>query len=1193
MANKSTLSDYLAELGVDINNMQEFLNKLSLMLTTTSDTVAINQTLQDGTAKTFTVPSFAYLKNKINTIDDKFNSLLTGNANRIGLVDENGQLRNFELQDLSQVVTDLDSVASKTVATPSTFNYRTNWFFESFLNPLIYVDLPVDSLATTDIDKFEVKRVIMTSQVQTDKDYFDSTYKGQNNIVYSNLLKDLNTRAIQYFEDTNEVGLPPTQNKKIGSFDVLNILSDSTSKVVLGQAVVTTVNRYVLNTLKYNEKSASAANGLVQKTLAVNDYLITADNSEYKVTAVDADQTSVILTRTFGLGELAIGASILRIKPQLDPINTLSVNLGYNERQVLFFKPISSRLKVTTDNYSQGVGLFSNELTLTLAEGQSMTLEDFYKQFVSDFGLLFLSYAKEKKLPSSLGEVPNAAVLETSSFKVVQVDQHIRESDDIAQVKQNISSIEQVKSQIKEVDRQISEKRAELNVNANLSQAQQLKLTKDLSTLSDQRKTLTTQQSSKVSSVTTAIKATPVLTATPAYMIKGFWHIPDPKITEHGVQNVVQFKVSYRVLSKTGTTEKAEQITFTDPKGNRVVGSFSPWKEVLSKVRQKVYNAKTGFYEWAAENAADPNVVNINQIELPIAKGQVVEIRVKSLSEAGYPDSPIESSWSNSVLVEFPASLQSPEDISVISQQAFAEETRIGFQDELNAKGLDLHLGTAFTSRDKYYAHKTEDIASGFFASDGSIVDLFTKLKSISDSLTAIQTSIASGTGQLKVSILDQAGNQIEVTNGQTVNIFAGYYKDQIKNNSTKTVTYDHGKIITAQYYIQLENTSQTSLELISALTGGIGEIAPTSNPVAYASDVYHTGLRYDFSPITIANATPGLIGDIRQLEGYQSSQVKGQFLYRRTKSINLADSLVVAETPTSTADAYNTTRAYSYSTGYSIGTTVMPYSSGHYVPFEPTASIGGATTAASVWNGSIESSSGAPKGGGYLTEFCISIDHADIKSGGKFNNSFTNIKYPTYSSTSTIQNYLPFSHGVHFEIAESDSANALGAKYFQQAAYLKPLIPSPLTASLSEANFPIKNSFSTNDKYLIGKYTCGAYFFIAPASHQSIGATSVTPSAAKAILKYGTGSSIKVPLTFQYRCSDYLKYIGGYRKDSPTGLRNVKYTKKVGFDIGLKNDTFSFDVQISAQYEKETAVITPATAVSQTATVATAALGA
>lgn len=1211
MADKTTLADYLAELGVDVNNMQEFLNKLSQMLTTNSDTVAINQTLQDGTSKIFNVPSFAYLSNKVNALDTKFNSLLSGNENRIGVKDATGQLKTFELQDLSAVISDLDSVASKTIESPVAFNYKTNWFFESFLNPLIYIELPVDSIVTSDIDKFEVLRVIITSQVAADLTYFDSTYKGKNAIVYSDLIKDLGTRAISYFEDTNEISLPPAQNTKYGSFDITKLLSDSESKVVANVAVVTNVTKYVLSTLLYTEKSQGSPNGVVQKTLKVGDRLLTSDNSEYVVTNVDVNQRSITVNRTFGLGELAQGADVLRIKPELVPSTSLPINLGYNERQVLFLKPSSTRLKVTTDKYSQGIGIFSNELSITLTNGTAMTLADFYKKFVSDFGLLFLNYAKEKKLPSALGETPNAVVLDTANFKVVQTDLHIQADNDISEIKQNISSIEAVKSQIREVDKQISEKRAELNTNSALSEAQSLRLTRDLLGLSDDRKTLSTQHASKISSVTTAVKATPQLIKVPTYKVKGFWAVPEPKDAAHGLQEVVQFKISYRVLSKTGTSEPAEQITFTDAKGNKITGSFSPWKEIITKPRVKKYNALTGFYEWQEEKIADPNEVNSNQLELPINKGEVLEIRVKSLSEAGWPDTPAESEYSNVILIEFPANIQTIEDISVVSQQAFAEEAKINFQDELNSKGLDIHLGTSFTSRDKYFAHRAEDVASGFFSSDGSIVDLFTKLKTISDSLTAVQTSIASGTGQLKVSIIDQTGNQVSVANGQTVQIFAGYYKDQIKNSSGSSVSYDWGKVITNQYYIQVENTSQTPLQIISALTGGLGQKAPVSNPAVSPTEAYHTSLRYDSAPIGIADVSAGLIADTRQTDGYQSSQVQGQIVYRRTKSVNLAEKLVEGDRRQITGldpenISYDLTLSggnYNYQ-GTVIGSTTMPYVAGHYVPYNPTVGglsilINGVSISfspnATIWNGQIDANS-APRGNGLLSEFCISIDHPDIKVGGKYNAAWGSIYRPVYTAGATKQITLPFSQAIHCEISTAESTNPFGAKYTQQAAYNTPTIPSTLVttaAAMREQNYPIKLGFSENDKYLIGKYTCGAYLYIAPASYESIGATSFSPSAAKRIVNYGTESSIKIPLTFQYRCADYLKYVGGYRGNATTGLRNVKYTKKIGFDINLSTEVFSFDVLVSAQFEKETAVITPATAIAQTATVSSAALNA
>jgi hypothetical protein len=161
-----------------------------------------------------------------------------------------------------------------------------------------------------------------------------------------------------------------------------------------------------------------------------------------------------------------------------------------------------------------------------------------------------------------------------------------------------------------------------------------------------------------------------------------------------------------------------------------------------------------------------------------------------------------------------------------------------------------------------------------------------------------------------------------------------------------------------------------------------------------------------------------------------------------------------------------------------------------------------------------------------------------------------------------------------------------LGAKSFQQAAYRLPVLPSTIN-DLGEYNYPIKNSFDINDKYLIGKYTCGAYLYLAPASHQSIGATSISTNGAKRTLQYGSANSIKIPLTFQYRCSDYLGYIGGYRVDTTFGLTNVSYSKKIGLDIALKDETFSFDVQVTAIYEKETAVVTPPSGISPSAATA------
>lgn len=1188
----SSLSDYLHQLGIDVNNMQEFLNKLSQVLATKSDTVTMTQTLQDGTTKDFLIPSFGYLSGKVSNLEQNFNYLLNGNANQLGIKDASGNVRTFELKDIATVVNELDTVNATNVAVPTTFNYKTNWFFESFLNPLLYVNIDTASITTDpDINRFEARRIIVTSQVDTDLVYFDGNYKGNNNLDYLTVIRDLNARGIQYFEDSSDLSLAPAKNTVRGTFDILSILEASQTEVIGGQTLTVAVRKYKLNTIRYTEVSI---NSTVDKTLQIGDHLISASGSEYAITSIDSNQRTVILELVFGQEGLAQGAKQLSIKPKLQRDTLIQLNLGYNERNIIFLRPSSDRLAVTTDQFTQGFGIYTNDLKINMNNGTQLTLENFYKSFVSDFSLLFLNYAKEKKLPSSIGEIPNQVVLSASNFKVIQTDQHITDSDATLAIKQKVAAKVQTAAQIQEVDKQITTIKSNLNTNASLNDAQRLKLQKDLQTNADTRLTLSKTQSSLVSDITTSIQSTPQFINQPNYEVRGFWAIPEPILSTHGLQNVVQYRISYRTLSTTGNAKAPDQITFTDNKGNTITGAFSPWKETLSKPRSKTFNSSTGFYEWADETVSDPNTVNSNQLHIPIKKGEVVEIRIKSISEAGWPDNAVESEWCPSILVEFPQEIASAADATVISQQAFADSTRLSFQDELNSQGLDIHLSSSFTTRDKYYAHKLEDLASGFFANDGSVVDAYSKLKAISDAISSIQTALATGKGALSVLILDQLGNQRTITNGQSIELFAGYYRDLIKDTSTIPSTYHDGRVITVQYLIQIQNNSQTPLQLISTLNGGLSEAAPMSDPIAYPTSGYHTSLRYDLAPLNINNAIDGLIDSIAQKDGYQSSQVKSQFIYQRFKDIKLSGSVYIG-------DNLYPLRAYSFSPGVIFGTyaylgqdlgpigslTTVPYTQGHYLPYNPTSGavsmkIKGTTyTSASnsnVWNGTLTGTT--PNGNGQLTEFCIHTDHPDITA--PWAPAFYT---PSYLTGDTTQKFLPFSQAIHSEIGEVDVTNVFGAKYYQQAEYFTPVNPPvPSVTPPTEDMYPIKNGYLVNDEFLIGRYTCGAYLTLAPLSHSTISVTGLSPTGSSTALSYGSDSAIKIPMTFQFRASDKLGFIGGWRADNPSGLKNIKYTKKIGIDIYTSDTIFSFDVSVSGQYQKETAVVAPMTAVTVSA---------
>jgi hypothetical protein len=115
------------------------------------------------------------------------------------------------------------------------------------------------------------------------------------------------------------------------------------------------------------------------------------------------------------------------------------------------------------------------------------------------------------------------------------------------------------------------------------------------------------------------------------------------------------------------------------------------------------------------------------------------------------------------------------------------------------------------------------------------------------------------------------------------------------------------------------------------------------------------------------------------------------------------------------------------------------------------------------------------------------------------------------------------------------------------------------------------KLGFSSNDEYLIGKYSCGAYLFLGPVSTSAIQVPGTTSQSVK-FLENGESNAINVPLIFQFRAVDKLAYIGGWRKAG--NLSNISYVKKLGIDIQVRNsDVFSFDVQVSGSYKNDTLV--------------------
>ena len=1148
-----TQSQLMSNLVTIYGSLQEFLVKLSQSTTSFSDYTAVDWIDQNGNAQTINIPSLGFMKSDIDILKSQLETLISNNGDSIVLQYNDGTVKSFDMVKISSLIDTLNSVDGSQFTIPSEFRAKSNWFFESFLNPLLVTSVNISQFLTdSKINRFAVRRVIVTTNTANDITFFDNNFKGKNNIVYDDAISILSNAGASYNIDDNEYDLPSAINKHIGNFNVLQI-TQSTSTVD-GSAYP--IMYYTLDKLFYTD-IINNKNG--NTFLAVNDILLTSDDTEYVVLSIDKSTNRVLLQRTFGSSSINVGVGVLKIYPQIYRIPELQINIGYNERELIFIKPISDTFNLTTNSWSNGFGLFTNELSIIMSDNSVTTLDNFYTKYVSDFGLIMLNFAKEKQIPAILGLKPNSPVLTSTDFTVVNVNDHITDTNSINDFKTQISNKEALQNQLDEINKSINENKAKLNNSATSNNQTRLTIQKTINDLNTTKAGVQKQLTTILDQLALNINTNPNLTYNPEYRVRGFTAIPDPRVSEYGTQDIVQMVYAYRYSSKSGNATNNQSIPFTDANGNTVSAYFSNWNEVVSKQRLKVYNDSTGTYTWAVEDVQNPDTVNINQVDIPITKGEQVEIRIKAISEAGYPVNPIESDWSNSVIIQFPDSLELQSEQSALAENILIEDALVGFQNELNSRGLDVHLSDSIITGDKYYAHILSSISSGLYDANGTIINSYDLINTILNRLNTLEGLISKDTAQILITITNRnTGEVISVKQGDTVDLFAGYYKDLIGAND--------GAIESIVYTIDIQNTAGNILELVSYFGGGIGQEVLTST-----SDYtdYGNYRKYDLCPILVSTNDVPELNDYKQIAGYQSKQVMSQFIYTRYMDYAKSTNVLYGK-------GNNLQIGYNYN-GITLNSHLIPSDGVKYLPYAPAAS----SSTNDIWSGVVVS--GVPQGSGTISEFCIHKNHPALIEYYNINNSITSYNKGVFEPTilpNANQPYMPFSHGLNMETSVEDKTNLFGFNYYQQCQYVKETAyvgsPEPTTDS---TYYPTKIGFIDGDEYLIGKYTCGSYLSLSPNSYNDISIQGNHPELAKVQILNGSQYAISIPVVFQFRCTDKLGYVGGYRNNGDV-LKNITYKKKIGIDIYQKlhfnsnkfDAVFSFDLTVSCKYKQDVA---------------------
>lgn len=905
-------------------NAIEIITKLDQSLHSNDSFVTLKTVDANGNEVVSQFPTIGYFKQELDRVIKNVRILsgVEGNPSSIQ-IGENA-FKRIVTADLN-----LEPKKIGSLTPVSTFKTNPNWIFDSFLNPKISVEIDLtgkvdqtirqvqsrrfivefDKSVTLDADGNEV--ISLTATGATRKAEFDANYKGKSNIDIIEFVQWLKqpgliNRVDNTLIDEDFFRLEPNRLQFKGDFTVLSTDIDNVNKKLW----------YVLDTLTYFDVSnpdlpPSPVQLKVGDLVNVNPNIAgVTSTTVYKVIEISTvtSDLRVRFEQVHGEEPIPVRLNALAFYSEFVPSRKVRVSIGFDEYNVLFVRPFDEDNNLIGQEWSPGIGFYTNELKLENNNGQEFS--EYYIQQVYDYGIV-LEDLVQKKVPNYYGLKPNAPVLTDANFKVVQINQHLTNTVEAEQIRDLHNSKNDLASQISQLQSAIEGKNRFIETATFDSQADRKKAEDELFTLQTKLKTKNETKFTVIKDILASKKNLNKID--PKFRLRGFWPMPDPVTsTKTAPQEVVQFEVWYRYLNKSGA--ESPIATFPDiinsaarvssslntsvdsnlTKPKTVNGAFSNWQKFRTDARKRVQDPISGEWKWQIEDVQDANTPNINQIDLAINPGERIELKVIALSEVGWPETPMESDFSELLVKDFPDDLNNVlSDDQFILKEASADDLKVSFERELEARGLGLHLSSFLRVDNIYYAHKAEAIASGFKDNNtGAIINLYDKLVELVSRISSLEEQLARGKGELSV-YLSNKGTKTKVFNGNnlTFNVNLEDYMIQTKiglqnspvDNGTRC--YKNDVYVIEDYVLELNNSAASSpLGLLAnrnyaQLPGGLPSLFAWAQQVAQGIWVGSNNevLYKDQTGI----ATSDTIGP------KLSTQINNQWIWLQNKDVN------------------------------------------------------------------------------------------------------------------------------------------------------------------------------------------------------------------------------------------------------------------------------------------------------------------
>ena len=834
MEQNNSIKEYYIKLEKMMSNVVNMMTALNTALSSSSSEIEIslvNTDNSDDATSSVRIPSFLYLENKLEKLDNVISNLFkipksgeawfesSSNMYKLSLLKSN----NAPVQP---IVSNLDQIG---------FNIKDNNIFKDLVNPKTYIRLNLGNISDN-INQILVKKIIINRA--SDADYL----KEFNS--YSDIKSALFNRTIgvDYEEYDTVVDIPIKSDKYDSFFKIEQVTNNGDG-----------IYELHLDTLTYYDKDDKSIQYTIRKgtLLCIGDEYVTYEvidvNTIYN-SKNDNDNNEYAIIVKERIGHINIQTYYENSEMYLKIYNVsysefhyVDVPLEENPNIILFISTIYNNVRST---YSNAIHLDlstiymkdQNNNYILDESGNKISYIEYYNAYCKNIGDMMVGFTKLsypqvsnytnaelRRLTDSdeLKEIVTTTLYSNSELvlSVSRINTHLIDDETSKDIINLHTQKNELNSQLRSVQDNVDQIYTQLTTTdfSQESSITQESLRSKLNEYYNERLNLEKQLLSIVDSINLA-KSGVVGLDQSKYRIRGVTDANDKNDSaiESPIISFLHNNFGYNCdiigLDIEYKYKTANKDSNTILNNNSTI--FTDWNHQSNIERERYleFDPNTNKYKISFSNYnALSNVVKWNQIDIPINQGEDVVIRIRYKYNIGQPFINLYTPWSNEITIPFPTELTESTEISSILDSNDDDVVSAKFIKTLINDGYEEHVTNKIVDNSQVFYHMPENLYSGFNTAENNLISLKDKLIDMNNEITSYKASIDNELNSNYEVILEWDNTSIQLSNMTNNNIVI----NELINGVFDT-------FIKKKMNLIIKNTGSTPIKLYSIFPGNI-----------------------------------------------------------------------------------------------------------------------------------------------------------------------------------------------------------------------------------------------------------------------------------------------------------------------------------------------------------------------------------